>query len=66
MAYSFWNDVRGYDSVSVNENLPGPVAGYLIPTDGGWLIEGDQSGAVYANKHEAARILVDRYHRGSN
>jgi hypothetical protein len=58
---SFWTDGRGYPSVSVNENQPVPVAGYLIPTEGGWTIEGDQPQTVYADKDEAARILVDRY-----
>jgi hypothetical protein len=65
MPYSFWTDVRGYESVSINETLPGPVLGYLIPTDGGWLIEGDEPATVYTNKDEAARVLVERY-RHSN
>jgi hypothetical protein len=65
MPYSFWKDVRGYESVSINETLPGPVVGYLIPTDAGWLIEGDEPATVYTNKDEVARVLVERY-RNSN
>jgi len=60
--HSFWTDGRGYLSVSVNGNQPGPVAGYLIPTENGWIIEGDDPQTVYPNRDEAARILVDRYH----
>jgi hypothetical protein len=59
---SFWTDSRGYLSVSVNENQPGPVVGYLIPTEGGWMIEGDQPQTVYANRDDGAFILVERYH----
>ncbi len=62
MPFSFWTDLRGYDSVSVNADLPGPVAGYLIPTEGGWIIEGDEPQTVYASRDEAAQILIDRYH----
>ena len=65
MAHSFWKDLCGYEGVSVNEALPGPVAGYLISTEGGWAIEGDFPLTVYAIKDEAAEVLVDRFHRSN-
>jgi hypothetical protein len=64
--YSFWKDNRGYESVSVNANLPGPVAGYLIPAESGWIIEGDDPQAIFASREQAAAILIDRYHKNPN
>ena len=59
MKYSFWKDTRGYWSVSRNETLPGPVAGYLIPHEGGtWTIEGDPEKKGYTTREEAAEVLL--------
>jgi hypothetical protein len=59
--HSFWTDGRGYVSVSLNENLPLPVVGYLIPAENGWTIEGDEPQTIYPSKDEAAQVLLDRY-----
>lgn len=60
MEYSFWTDTRGYTSVSRSKNLPGPVVGYLIPgEEETWIIEGDESGAVYQSREQAAKVLLE-------
>ncbi len=59
--HSFWTDSRGYLAVSVSEELPGPVIGYLIPAEAGWTIEGDEPQTIYPSRDEAARLLVQRY-----
>ena len=60
MKYSFWKDTRGYWSVSRNETLPGPVAGYLIPNeDGTWTIENDPKKAIYNDRDKAAQAILE-------
>ena len=61
--HSFWTDKRGHFSVSLNQSRPGPVAGYLIPVENGWVIEGDECRKVFANRDEPAKILIERYSR---
>jgi hypothetical protein len=60
--YSLWKDIRGFLAVSVSNKAPKPVAGYLVPSDNGWFIEGDKPPVKYDDVDEAASTLVDRFH----